>query len=109
MKPEQLNAYDSWNKKPKYFKMNKIDNDSIVNFVQNQGIWKIDKKYSEPKALNGQIRMNSGVCKESYIIIVDHNKIELPIESAYDFELPASINEFDVLFKRITSKYIHPN
>ena len=109
MKADQLDACDSWNKRPKYFKMNKVDYDSIVNCVKNLRILEIDKKYSEPKVVNGKIRDKIGGCKESYVMIVDHNKIELPIENANDFELPDSLHEFDLLFKRITSRYIQPN
>jgi len=108
MKSEQLDSYDSWAKMPKFFKMNKEDYDSIITYIENLNLMNTDIMYSDPKIADGLIMVKTGSCREIYIIASHHCKVELPIEDAYDFELPVSIEKFDLLFKRVTQRYIQP-
>jgi hypothetical protein len=106
MKSEQLDAYDSWDQRPKCIKISQEDYDSIIMYIVNLKLMDTDIAYSNPKIVNGLTMMKSGSCTESYIIETSHRKTELPIKNSYDFDLPLSIAKFDSLFKRITNNYI---
>jgi hypothetical protein len=106
MNEEHLECYDSWDTKPKYANLDTADYDSIVNYVLTSGILELNLDYTLPDTTSGLIVMKSGACSIKFIIETANQIIELPISGANEFTLPKELSDFDILFKRITSKYI---
>jgi len=105
MRKVHLDVYDSWDKEPKYQKIETVDYDSIVNFIMTSGILNINLDYTKPDTTNGVIMMISGGGSYRYVIETSDGKLDLLIFGVRDFKLPDILVDFDKLFKRISSRY----
>ena len=105
MNPEHLNKYNSINTKPDYQDIKAIDYDSIVNYILTSGLLNIDLNYTNPDTTGGVVIMKAGGGSYQYIIETSNGKLDLLISGGSDFIIPDILEEFDELFRRISSRY----
>ncbi len=105
MREGWLKAYDSCDTIPKYQEIDKVDYDSIVNFIITSGLLDIDLNYTKPNISDGIIGISMGGGSYRYIIETSGGEMDLLIHSGMMFTLPKTLAEFDKLFTRILSRY----
>lgn len=104
MNPEHPDQYVSIIQ-PDYQDIKAIDYDSIVNYILTSGLLNIDLNYTKPDTTGGVVIMKAGGGSYQYIIETSNGKLDLLISGGSVFIIPDILEEFDELFRRISSRY----
>ena len=104
MRESFLEAYDSCDTIPKYREIDKVDYDSIVNYILTSGLLDIDLNYTKPNISDGVVGMTMGGSYR-YVIETSDGEMDLLISGGMIFTLPEILAKFDRLFTRILSRY----
>ena len=106
IKKEYYMLCDSFHGDTVIKQMDKLDYDSLINFIENSGLLSIDLSYTKPDSTSGFIINNYGDASFGYVIETSLRKIYLPISDSRFFIVPKILKDFDVLFVKYSNKYL---